>query len=62
MNKFNIGDQVIVHDLPSLFHTRTQGYTRGHIGTVVMLRLNLAQSFRLMLKCACMILIKKHVI
>jgi thiocyanate hydrolase subunit alpha len=38
MNKFKIGDRVIVKDLPSLFHTRTQGYTRNCIGEVVMLR------------------------
>lgn len=38
MNKFKVGDKVIVRDLPSLFHTRTQGYTRGRTGVVVMLR------------------------
>lgn len=38
MNKFKVGDRVIVKDLPSLFHTRTQGYTRNCIGEVVMLR------------------------
>jgi hypothetical protein len=27
-----------VRDLPSLFHTRTQGYTRGRTGVVVLLR------------------------
>ncbi len=36
--KFKIGDQVIVKDLPSLFHTRTQGYTRHCTGEVVMFR------------------------
>jgi hypothetical protein len=38
MAKFKIGDRVTVFDLPPLFHTRTQGYTRGHTGVVVMLR------------------------
>lgn len=38
MSKFKVGDKVTVLDLPSLFHTRTQGYTRGHTGEVVMLR------------------------
>lgn len=38
MSKFKIGDRVKVLDMPSYFHTRTQGYTRGHTGTVVMLR------------------------
>lgn len=38
MSKFKVGDRVIVRELPSLFHTRTQGYTRGHIGEIVMLR------------------------
>ena len=38
MSKFKIGDRVMVSDLPSLFHTRTQGYTRGKCGEVVMLR------------------------
>jgi hypothetical protein len=38
MSKFKVGDRVKVRDMPSFFHTRTQGYTRGHTGTVVMLR------------------------
>ncbi len=36
--RFKLGDKVMVRDVPSLFHTRTQGYTRGHIGVVVGLR------------------------
>ncbi|CAM2904476.1 MULTISPECIES: SH3-like domain-containing protein [Legionella] len=36
--KFKVGDKVRVIDLPSLFHTRTQGYTRGKIGEVVLIR------------------------
>jgi hypothetical protein len=36
--KFRIGDKVIVKNLPSLFHTRTQGYTRSKTGEIVMLR------------------------
>lgn len=38
MRKYQIGDRVIVRDIPPLFHTRTQGFTRGCIGEVVMLR------------------------
>lgn len=38
MSKYKVGDRVIVRDLPPIFHTRTQGYTRGHIGVVTMLR------------------------
>lgn len=37
-NKYKVGDQVIVRDVPPLFHTRTQGFTRGRKGVVVMLR------------------------
>ena len=33
--KFKVGDRVTVHDETSLFHTRTQGYARGHTGVVV---------------------------
>jgi hypothetical protein len=32
--KFKVGDQVRVKDLPDIFYTRTQIYTRGSIGTV----------------------------
>ena len=32
--KFKVGDQVRVKDLPDLFYTRTQRYTRGAIATV----------------------------
>lgn len=38
MDKYKIGDRVTVSNLPSLFHTRTQGYTRGHTGEIVLLR------------------------
>jgi hypothetical protein len=38
MSKFKVGDRVTVRDLPSFFHTRTQGYTRGHTGIVVAVR------------------------
>ena len=38
MSRFKFGDRVTVSDVPSLFHTRTQGYTRGHRGIVVALR------------------------
>jgi thiocyanate hydrolase subunit alpha len=38
MNKFKVGDRVTVLDATSLFHTRTQGYTRGHTGVIVMIR------------------------
>lgn len=38
MSKFKVGDVVTVIDLPPIFHTRTQGYTRGHKGVVVRLR------------------------
>jgi thiocyanate hydrolase subunit alpha len=33
--KFKIGDKVKVTDLPTLFHTRTQGFTRQKTGEVV---------------------------
>lgn len=36
--KFKVGDRVRVVDLPSLFHTRTQSYTKGKYGEVVMVR------------------------
>lgn len=35
--KFKIGDKVRVKDLPDIFYTRTQMYTRGSVGTVVAL-------------------------
>jgi thiocyanate hydrolase subunit alpha len=38
MSKFKVGDQVRTRDLPALFSTRTQDYTRGHVGVVVALR------------------------
>lgn len=38
MTKFQIGDRVTVKDATSLFHTRTQSYTRGHTGVVVEYR------------------------
>lgn len=39
MSKFKVGDRVTVLDAGvTYFHTRTQGYTRGHTGVVVMLR------------------------
>jgi hypothetical protein len=38
-NKFKVGDLVTVTDVPiTYFHTRTQAYSRGHTGVVVMLR------------------------
>ncbi|ARB90955.1 SH3-like domain-containing protein [Legionella longbeachae] len=36
--KFKMGNKIRVIDLPSLFHTLMQGYTRGKIGEVVMIR------------------------
>ncbi|MEV7008295.1 SH3-like domain-containing protein [Streptosporangium sp. NPDC051022] len=33
--KFNIGDRVVIKNETTLFHTRTQQYTRGHEGVVV---------------------------
>lgn len=35
MRKFEIGDRVTVRHTTSLFHTRTQAFTRGHTGLVV---------------------------
>ncbi len=35
MRKFEIGDRVTVRSATSLFHTRTQAFTRGHTGVVV---------------------------
>lgn len=35
MTKFEIGDHVTVKDATTMFHTRTQAYTRGHTGVVV---------------------------
>lgn len=32
--KFKVGDMVRVKDLPDLFYTRTQVYTRGSVGRV----------------------------
>ncbi|WP_433683933.1 SH3-like domain-containing protein [Nocardia sp. CA-119907] len=33
--KYRIGDRVRVRDATSMFHTRTQAYTRGRTGVVV---------------------------
>lgn len=33
--KFSLGDRVTVRDATSLFHTRTQAFTRGRTGVVV---------------------------
>lgn len=33
--RFQIGDRVTVRDETSLFHTRTQQYTRGRTGVIV---------------------------
>lgn len=35
--KFKVGDRVRVRELPDLFYTRTQVYTRGAVGEVVRL-------------------------
>ncbi|WP_019925634.1 SH3-like domain-containing protein [Nocardia sp. BMG111209] len=35
MTRFEIGDRVTVRDATTLFHTRTQAYTRGCTGVVV---------------------------
>jgi thiocyanate hydrolase subunit alpha len=35
--KFKVGDRVRVRELPDLFYTRTQVYTRGAVGKVVRL-------------------------
>ena len=36
--RFAIGDEVTVRDATSMFHTRTQAFTRGRTGTVVEFR------------------------
>jgi hypothetical protein len=38
VRKFKIGDRVTVRDATSLFHTRTQAFTRGRTGVVVEYR------------------------
>jgi thiocyanate hydrolase subunit alpha len=35
--KFKVGDRVRIRDLPDLFYTRCQVYTRGAVGEVVRL-------------------------
>jgi hypothetical protein len=35
MRRFEVGDRVTVRDATTLFHTRTQAFTRGRTGTVV---------------------------
>lgn len=35
MSRFDIGDRVTVREATTLFHTRTQTYTRGCTGVVV---------------------------
>lgn len=35
MSKFEIGDRVTIRDATTMFHTRTQAYTRGRTGVVV---------------------------
>ncbi|MCL6556523.1 MAG: nitrile hydratase subunit beta [Burkholderiales bacterium] len=35
--KFKVGDRVRIKDIPDLFYTRTQTYTRGAVGTIVRL-------------------------
>lgn len=35
--KFKEGDRVRIKDLPDVFYTRTMAYTRGAVGTVVLL-------------------------
>lgn len=35
--KFKVGDRVRIKDLPDVFYTRTQTYTRGAVGTVVVI-------------------------
>jgi len=35
--KFKVGDRVRVRDLPDVFYTRCQVYTRGAVGTVTAL-------------------------
>jgi hypothetical protein len=34
--KFKVGDQVRIKDLPDVFYTRTQVYTRGAVGKVAV--------------------------
>ncbi|MGK8525370.1 SH3-like domain-containing protein [Nocardia asteroides] len=36
--RYRIGDRVRVREATSMFHTRTQAYTRGHTGVVVEYR------------------------
>src|SRR5882757_10085508 len=36
--RFAMGDEVTVRDATSMFHTRTQAFTRGRTGTVVEFR------------------------
>ncbi|MCW5252932.1 SH3-like domain-containing protein [Streptomyces sp. SHP 1-2] len=36
--RFDIGDRVTVRDATSMFHTRTQVFTRGRTGVVVEMR------------------------
>lgn len=38
MRKFAIGDRVTVRNATTMFHTRTQAYTRGRTGVVVEYR------------------------
>lgn len=39
MNKYKVGDEVTVRDVPvTYFHTRTQGYARGRTGVIVLIR------------------------
>lgn len=35
MTKFQIGDRVTVREATTMFHTRTQAFTRGRTGVVV---------------------------
>jgi thiocyanate hydrolase subunit alpha len=35
VTRYEIGDRVTVRDATSMFHTRTQAYTRGRTGVVV---------------------------
>ena len=37
-SRFKLGDRVTVQDRETLFHTRTQGYTRAKTGVVVEIR------------------------
>ncbi|MBP8812554.1 MAG: nitrile hydratase subunit beta [Laribacter sp.] len=36
--RFKLGDRVRVQDRETLFHTRTQGYTRNKVGVIVNVR------------------------